>query len=83
VIASSGGGTEDLIESGGGIIVAPDNVDQCVSAILQITSTPLEWARRSQLARRLAEQTFNLPGYLAEWNTIYQSALGKVVINDT
>jgi glycosyltransferase involved in cell wall biosynthesis len=76
VIASRGGGVDELVASGGGILVPPGQALPVAEVISQLWRHPGERLQRSQAARQLALQTFDVEKHVDEWIEVYQSLAG-------
>jgi glycosyltransferase involved in cell wall biosynthesis len=72
VLATSGGGTESMIEAGGGILIPPGQAESLADALMMLWKSPAEMTKRGHVARRFAERTFGIEGYIEQLIEIYR-----------
>jgi glycosyltransferase involved in cell wall biosynthesis len=75
VITSRGGGTQNLIETGGGILVSPGDYQQVARELMILAKNPEERKNRSVLARKLATDTFDLDKTIDQWLQVYDHVM--------
>jgi glycosyltransferase involved in cell wall biosynthesis len=73
VVSTLGGGTEGMIEAGGGILIPPGQAEALADALMMLWKSPAEMTRRGHDARRFAERTFSIERYIEQLTEIYRS----------
>ena len=77
VVASAGGGADDLIHGSGGLLVPPGQAGPVAQAVQRLWQAPAERQQRAQAARQFAVQNFSLEAYRQHWLCTYQSILSE------
>ncbi len=73
VVTTAGGGAEELVRAGQGLVVPPGDAEVVASSLLGLGESPEDRQARGREARGLAAQTFSVPQYVSQWLEVYQS----------
>ena len=74
VIASKGGGTDEVVEGGiNGILVEPYDNEGLAKAIIKILGDPIMAKRYGKAGRRIVEAKFGFERYVREYLAIYRN----------
>jgi glycosyltransferase involved in cell wall biosynthesis len=76
VVAAEVGGIPEQVASGSGVLVAPEDVDALVRAVLRLADSPELRDSLGAAARRRVRRLFTLEGQADSLDRVYRGALG-------
>jgi len=74
-VASRVGGNIEVVEKGGGVLVAPDDARDLADALLSLASNPAARRRHSLAARATVEQAYSIASMTATLDSIYTTII--------
>ena len=78
VIASAGGGTDEVIENGAtGLLVPPKDTMATARSITYLLSDPDKAKKMAVMAKRYVEEVFSLDRYVREYTSLYEEIITK------